>query len=146
MNIESTDNWTQGLTHSMHHPTSAFTETLNVPTARTPPGFSKSFFILCHSQFFNPLNIFWYKNKPMYWWLDVCELPLPPSPPVIALPLLHSSILVGGQRNSGSQNLSLPAQLSLGKLKSSLMGGGVVKLREIALKKRFDNLPEKRKQ
>lgn len=73
MNIESTDSWTQGLSHTAcTTPTPAFTGTLNIPhtkrllASKSPPFlFSApvSFFLVL---FFNPLNMFWYKNKPTY--------------------------------------------------------------------------------
>lgn len=117
MNIESTDSWTQGLSHTAcTTPTPAFTGTLNIPhtkrllASKSPPFlFSApvSFFLVL---FFNPLNMFWYKNKPTYdesTMLVNC-LSLLPS---CYCPVLSCPPPCWRTYDTGPQNLSLPVHV-----------------------------------
>lgn len=152
MNIESTDSWTQGLSHTAcTTPTPAFTETLTFLTPRDawllkvlhffypPPPVSQ--FFPC-SFFCNRLNIFWYKNKLTYDESTMfvncfspfssCYCPAPPH---------HSSGLywLKDKHDTGPQILSLPVHALFMDTweKKKKKDGVMVEVGETVLKKRF---------
>lgn len=158
MNIESTDSWTQGLSHTACTTlTPAFTETLNIPNAKrllasqSPPFFyspPQSVFSLFFF-FFNRLNIFWYKNKPTYDESTMfvnCFSPF--SSCCRPAPFITPSGCTSWRTN---MILAPKSSLFLFTLFSWTLGEKnqksdrvMVELGETVLKKRFNNLPEKK--